>query len=124
MTRKAVEAAYDMRGAFNSVVMKLSPGANPDAVIQRLDTMLNSYGSLGAYARDRQLSNYFLTQDMANLAVMATMAPIIFLGVAAFLLNVVLSRLIELKGSARSRRSRPWATRISKWASTTSSSPC
>ena len=96
MTRKAVEAAYDMRGAFNSVVMKLSPGANPDAVIQRLDTMLDRYGSLGAYSRDRQLSNYFLTQDMANLAVMATMAPIIFLGVAAFLLNVVLSRLIEL----------------------------
>ncbi|MFT3928313.1 MAG: ABC transporter permease [Myxococcales bacterium] len=100
MTRKAVEAAYDMRGAFNSVVIKLAPAANPDATIQRLDTMLDRYGSLGAYGRERQLSNYFLTQDMANLAVMATMAPIIFLGVAAFLLNVVLSRLIELESAA------------------------
>ncbi len=96
MTRKAVEAAYDMRGAFNSVVMKLSPGAHPDAVIQQLDDLLDRYGSLGAYGRSRQLSNYFLTQDMAQLATMATIAPLIFLGVAAFLLNVVLSRLIEL----------------------------
>jgi putative ABC transport system permease protein len=99
MTRKAVEAAYDMRGAFNSVVMKLSPGANPEPVIQRLDAVLDRYGSLGAYGRERQLSNYFLTQDMANLSTMATLAPIIFLGVAAFLLNVVLSRLIELDRS-------------------------
>jgi putative ABC transport system permease protein len=96
MTRKAAEAAYDMRGAFNSVVMKLAPGAKPEATIQRLDGLLDRYGSLGAYGRDRQLSNYFLTQDMAQLATMATLAPVIFLGVAAFLLNVVLSRLIEL----------------------------
>ena len=45
MTRKAVEAAYDMRGAFNSVVMKLSPGANPDArASNALDTLLDRYG--------------------------------------------------------------------------------
>ncbi len=96
MVRKAVEAAYDMRGAFNSVVIKLVPSAEPASVIERLDAILDRYGSLGAYGRDRQLSNYFLKQDMAQLATMATLAPIIFLGVAAFLLNVVLSRLIEL----------------------------
>lgn len=96
MTRKAVEAAYDMGGAFNNVVLQLAPGTEPDAVIQPLDTLLDRYGGRGAYARERQISNYFLTQDMAQLSTMATLAPLIFLGVAAFLLNVVLSRLIEL----------------------------
>lgn len=96
MTRPAVEAAYDMRAAFNSVVLDLAPGVDPAQLVAKLDELLDPYGGLGAYARARQLSNYFLTQDLDQLATMATIAPAIFLGVAAFLLNVVLSRLIEL----------------------------
>ncbi len=96
MPRPAVEAAYDMRGAFNDVVLDLSPDANADDVKTRLDALLESYGGLGSQKRERQISNYFLTQDLALLGVLATMAPIIFLSVAAFLLNVVLSRLVEL----------------------------
>jgi putative ABC transport system permease protein len=96
MPRPAVEAAFDLRGAFNDVVLDLAPTASADDVLVRLDTLLDPYGGLGAQARDRQISNYFLTQDMAMLAVLATMAPIIFMSVAAFLLNVVLSRMIEL----------------------------
>jgi putative ABC transport system permease protein len=96
MPRPAVEAAFDLRGAFNDVVLDLSPTASVDDVIIRLDELLDPYGGLGAQSRARQISNYYLTQDMAMLAVMATMAPIIFMSVAAFLLNVVLSRMIEL----------------------------
>ena len=65
-------------------------------MIERVDSLLDRYGCLGAHGRDRQLSNYFLKQDMAQLATMATLAPMLFFGVAAFLFNVVLSRLIEL----------------------------
>lgn len=96
MPRPAVEAAYDMRGAFNNVVLGLSPEAGVDAAVDALDRVLDTYGGLGAYGRDRQISNYFLTQDLTSLSLMATVAPIIFLAVAAFLLNVVLTRLVEL----------------------------
>jgi putative ABC transport system permease protein len=96
MPRRAVEAAFDMRGAFNSVVLDLAPNASGQSVVRALDLLLEKYGSLGAYERERQLSNYFLRQDLAQLSMLATIAPLIFLGVAAFLLNVVLSRLIEL----------------------------
>jgi putative ABC transport system permease protein len=96
MPRPAVEAAYDLRGAFNNVVLGLSPEAKPEAAIDALDRVLDRYGGLGAYGRDRQISNYFLSQDLASLSLMATVAPIIFLAVAAFLLNVVLTRLVEL----------------------------
>ncbi|HEX6245429.1 MAG TPA: ABC transporter permease [Polyangiales bacterium] len=96
MRRPAVEAAYDMRASFNSVVLDLTPGAAPEQVIPRLDELLDRYGGLGAVARARQISNYFLTQDMGQLATLATIAPMIFLGVAAFLLNVVLSRLVDM----------------------------
>ncbi|MDB4977356.1 MAG: hypothetical protein JWN48_5697 [Myxococcaceae bacterium] len=96
MPRPAVEAAFDMRASFNSVALDLAPGFDPDQIVPKLDELLDDYGGLGAQSRARQVSNYFLSQDMQQLATLATIAPLIFLGVAAFLLNVVLSRLIEL----------------------------
>jgi putative ABC transport system permease protein len=96
MHRPAVEAAFDMRGSFNSVVLDLAPGVRAEQVVQNLDELLDRHGGLGAYARARQISNYFLSQDLGSLAMLANIAPLIFLGVAAFLLNVVLSRLVEL----------------------------
>jgi putative ABC transport system permease protein len=96
MPRAAVEAAYDMRASFNSVLVGLAPGVDAEQVLPKVDQLLDRYGGLGAYSRKRQVSNYFLTQDLGQLSTLATIAPLIFLGVAAFLLNVVLSRLIEL----------------------------
>lgn len=96
MVRPAVEAAYDMSGAFNNVLVGLAPNASPEAIKSQLDVILDPYGGLGAYAREHQISNYYLDQDLTQLKTLATIAPAIFLGVAAFLLNVVLSRLIEL----------------------------
>ena len=96
MPRRAVEAAFDMRGSFNSVALDVAPHTPTLQLARKLDALLERYGGLGAYDRERQLSNYFLTQELGQLATLATIAPIIFLGVAAFLLNVVLSRLIEL----------------------------
>ncbi len=96
MPEAAAEAAYDLSGAFNNVVFELAKDARTDAVIDEIDRLLDRYGCLGAYARARQISHYFLDQDLAQLETMATMAPTIFLAVAAFLLNVVLSRLVEL----------------------------
>lgn len=96
MPQRSVEAAFDMRGAFNSVVLDVTPNASTDGVVRALDDLFERYGGLGAYGRDHQLSNYFLAQDLAQLSTLGTIAPTIFLCVAAFLLNVVLSRLIEL----------------------------
>jgi putative ABC transport system permease protein len=95
MGRTALAAAYDMEGAFNDVALDLSPGANPDNVIDRLDLLLARYGGLGAYARKDQTSHRFLTEELKGLETMAAVFPVIFLGVAAFLLNVVVTRLVN-----------------------------
>ena len=60
-------------------------------------TLLTPYGGLGAYSRADQTSHRFLTMEFQMLGQMATLFPIIFLGVAAFLLNVVINRLITLQ---------------------------
>ncbi len=97
MGRSALAAAYDMDGAFNQVSFALARGANAQAVIDRVDAVLATYGGTGAYGRDDQFSNRFLREELKQLRTMATVFPAIFLGVAAFLLNVVLSRLIALQ---------------------------
>ncbi|WP_024302503.1 ABC transporter permease [Pseudogulbenkiania sp. MAI-1] len=97
MGRHALAAAYDMEGAFNNVSVTLARGAHVQDVIDRLDAILGVYGGRGAYARKDQFSNRFLSEELKQLRTTATIFPAIFLGVAAFLLNVVLSRLIALQ---------------------------
>ena len=97
MARNALGIAYDMKGAFNQVSLTLARDANEQDVIDRVDAILADYGGTGAYGRKDQFSNRFLSEELKQLCTMATIFPAIFLGVAAFLLNVVLSRLIALQ---------------------------
>lgn len=97
MTRKPLASAYDMDGAFNDVSLTLSKDGNEQDVINSLDQILKPYGGIGSYARKDQLSNRFLTEELKQQQTIATVFPIIFFGVAAFLLNVVTSRLINLQ---------------------------
>lgn len=97
MGEHALANAYDMEGAFNDLALTLNRGANVEDVIERLDQLLEPYGGLGAYGREDQLSHQYLSQELVGLEAMATVFPIVFLSVAAFLLNVVMSRLIALQ---------------------------
>lgn len=87
--------AYDMDGAFNNVVIQLQPKGNLNAVIDGVDELLKPYGGQGAYDRDDQLSSRFLREEFKQLQTMAFLFPTIFLGVALFLLNVVITRLVN-----------------------------
>jgi putative ABC transport system permease protein len=93
-SRAGLEAAFDMAGAFNDVVLTLAPGVDDRAVIDALDRLLEPYGGIGAIARADQPSHRFIEDEIRQNQTMATTIPPIFLGVAAFLLNVVLGRLV------------------------------
>jgi putative ABC transport system permease protein len=92
--RSAAEAAFDMKGAFNDAVVYLAPAADPQSVIEDLDRLLEPYGSVGAVERRDQPSNRFLEDELNQQKVMSITIPIVFLGVAAFLLNSALGRLV------------------------------
>lgn len=97
MGRAAMETAFDMDGAFNDVVLTLAADANPAEVTVRLDRLLDRYGGLGALGRDDQVSHRFLSDELRQNRIFGTVLPAIFLGVAAFLLNIVLSRLVAMQ---------------------------
>lgn len=97
MGRNALGKAYDMDGAFNDVILTLSGKAREEDVIASLDAILDRYGALGAYARKDQLSNRYLNEEFRQLQRSAEIFPVLFIGVAAFLLNVVISRTVSIQ---------------------------
>lgn len=97
MSEKALAAAWDLTGAFSTVHVALMRDASEADVVQRLDGMLTRYGGLGAYGRKDQMSHAFLDAEMKQLEAMSRILPPIFLLVAAFLVNMTLTRLIALE---------------------------
>jgi putative ABC transport system permease protein len=97
MDRRAIEAALDLEGAFNQATFRFAPGAKPEAVLAAIDAVVDRHGGLDAFGREHQLSNRFLEQEFRQLGTMAWLFPTIFLGVAAFLINVVLTRLVGMQ---------------------------
>jgi len=97
MSEKALASAYDLEGAFSSVNLKLLRGTPEREVIQRLDALLDRYGGQASYGRKDQMSHAFLDHGLDMLRNMSRTLPPIFLLVAAFLINLTLSRLVALE---------------------------
>ncbi len=94
MAHDGLANAFDLAGAFNDLSVTTRPGTREDVVIAALDHLLEPYGSFGAYGRGEQYSHVFLDGEIDETQVTSILLPAIFLGVTAFLLHLVLSRLI------------------------------
>jgi putative ABC transport system permease protein len=97
MRRSSLENIFDMQGAFNNVAARTLHGAGIDETIDRLDSILRAYGGTGGHDRSLQASHEFLDNELNELRSMVITIPPIFLFVSAFLINLILSRLIALE---------------------------
>jgi putative ABC transport system permease protein len=97
MARSTIAPAFQMDGAFNDVAIQLEHGASVPGVLAEVDRELAPYGGYHAVARDKQLSNAALENELNMLRMLAVIIPVVFLAVAAFLVNVVVSRLVFLE---------------------------
>lgn len=89
-----IEKLLDMVDSFNSIQVLVSAGASINFIKQQLDIILKPYGSIQSYDRSQQSSNLFVQGEIKEQKVLAFFMPTIFLSVAIFILNIVLSRLI------------------------------
>lgn len=97
MPRSALEGLTDREDAFNDLALRLLPGARPAEVTAALDALLKPFGGTGAHGRTEQMSHAFLDNELMQLKAMASVIPPIFLFVSAFLVNMILSRLMALE---------------------------
>jgi len=99
MNAAPLEGSFNMTGAFNQLAATLQRGTRVEDAVQAVDHILRQYGGLGAHGRKDQISHRYLSEEFKQLTIMATMFPVIFLSVAAFLLNVVVGRLMATQRS-------------------------
>jgi putative ABC transport system permease protein len=99
MSRGALASAFDMEGGFNDVSVAIAQGANATDVIAGLDGLLATYGGFGATPRSLQTSAWMLDNELRQLQTFGFITPAIFFGVAAFILNVALTRALSLQRS-------------------------
>ncbi|MDZ4776854.1 MAG: FtsX-like permease family protein [Alphaproteobacteria bacterium] len=99
MNREALAQAFDLDGAFNEAVFRLSGDADSERTKDALDEILLLNGSTGAYGRDRMLSDRYLVEEIKQLGTLAAFVPVFFLAVAALLVNISLGRVIATERS-------------------------
>jgi putative ABC transport system permease protein len=97
MNYRALAVAYDLDGAFNDVIIDLAPGAAPEPVIEEMDRILAPYGARGAFTRKEQPSAQRLDDELRVLTSLSVAYPLVFLSVAAFMVNAVLARIVRLQ---------------------------
>ena len=97
MPYKELATAFQLYGAFNSVAITLDPGASEGAVIAAINRILAPYGGRGAYGRVDHPSHRRVDDEIRVLQGLSVAFPLVFLGVAAFMTNSVMSRQIALQ---------------------------
>jgi putative ABC transport system permease protein len=93
----ALASAFDLGGAFNDVSLRMTRDANEQMVIDELEKLLAPYGGTGPYNRSMQTSHMFLDSELTQLKAMGKSVPPLFFVISAFLVNMVLGRLITLE---------------------------
>ena len=99
INRRAVASAFNLEGSFNDVSLALAPRASAPEVIAELDRLLEPYGGRGAVPRSLQASAWTLQNELGQLEMFGFLVPFIFFGVAAFILQVALTRALALQRS-------------------------
>ena len=97
MPYREVAAAFDLEDAFNFVTLTLEPGASEQAVIAAVDRLLEPYGGRGAFGRADHPSDIRVSDEIRVLRALSVGFPVVFLSVAAFMTNAILSRLLNLQ---------------------------
>ncbi|SDN99799.1 putative ABC transport system permease protein [Lutimaribacter pacificus] len=99
MPERAAAATFGLTGAFNDLSLKLRRDARLPEVIGRVDAILDPWGGTGAHDRELQVSHSFIKAELDQLRSMSVVMPPIFFGIAAFLVNMVLGRIVALERS-------------------------
>ena len=91
------QKCWAVKGMYNEVLVSVQRGADLRPLKLALDRATRPWGSIGSFDRSRHPSAMTLDGELQQLKGMAIFAPLIFLSISAFLINLVLSRLIEMQ---------------------------
>lgn len=97
MGEEWLQALAGLRGSWNDVIATLRPAGSEPRAADAIDRLLDRFGGTGVIGRARQPSHAFLENELTQLATLALWLPPVFLIVSAFLVNMVLDRLVRIE---------------------------
>lgn len=100
MNERPLSELAGWEGAFNEVVVRLSRDAEEAGILRQLDQELSAYGAIGAYGREDQISDAFVSSEIDQLRTLGRVVPPVFLAVGSVLVYVVISRLVTIQRPA------------------------
>ena len=91
------EDVLDFKGSCNQILGRLnaSKKGNPRELLERIERRLEPYGVFSTTPLEDQVSNRFLSQEIQGLRSFTIISPTMFLAVAALVLNVLMTRLVQ-----------------------------
>lgn len=89
------QSVFGYRGSYNEVLVTTETDADIDDVIDRIEQKLDKYGVKKIIKLEDQLSNDVLEQELDGIEMMSSVLPVMFLTVAAIIISIMLSRIVN-----------------------------
>ncbi|MBO8170181.1 MAG: ABC transporter permease [Thermoanaerobacteraceae bacterium] len=85
----------NLPGQINQVVLRLAPGIDTEELAEQVKKILEPYGNLADYAREKQLSHAVLQAELDGLKTTSKILPLIFFVIAAAIQFIMLGRMVK-----------------------------
>lgn len=95
VSNEFAQNSYGMKNSYNEVILKLKEGTNRQLAQKELEKYLDKYGVKRVYKRKDQLSNSMVHEEIEGGKKTSKTVPIIFLGVAAAIISVMVQRIVR-----------------------------
>lgn len=95
VSEEFVQSVFGYQGSYNELLVTIDEASNIDDIIDSMEKKLDRYGVKRIIKREDQLSHTVLTQELDGLEMMAGTVPVLFLSVAAIIIFIMLSRIVQ-----------------------------
>lgn len=89
------QSVLGYRGSYNQVIITVNEQADIDDIVDSIEKRLDKYGVKKITKLEDQLSNNILSQKIEGMEMMSAMLPVMFLLVAAIIISIMLSRIVN-----------------------------
>jgi len=90
-----METLFDCNGIINEISFKVDSSYSFEDIKNNLESKLKKYNISNVVERKDQLSNFMLSEEIAQIEKMSSSIPILFLIIAAIILWIMLKRMVE-----------------------------
>ncbi|MGI6605402.1 MAG: ABC transporter permease [bacterium] len=90
-----LQELLNLSGQANSATILLEPGASPEDTRDEIEKEFKGRGLKSIITRDDQVSHAFISQELEQLDNVSTAVPVMFLGIAALVIFMIIARMVE-----------------------------